>query len=98
MTESEVTQHRTIRIEGDLSMHRVPGRLRESRRWFEPGTSLTMDLGAVGHTDSAGVALLVDWVRRARSRKCQLTFINIPTQMHAILAFCRLEHELPEIG
>jgi ABC-type transporter Mla MlaB component len=37
-------------------------------------SELTIDLEAVPHVDSAGLALLIDWLSTARARSCQLRY------------------------
>lgn len=37
-------------------------------------TELTIDLEAVPQVDSAGLALLIDWLGTARARSCQLRY------------------------
>lgn len=85
----------TIRISGDLDATNVPARLRESARWFNAGHELTIDLTDVSRADSAGVALLLDWLRQAQAARTQLTFANAPEQMRAIIAFCELGKVIP---
>jgi ABC-type transporter Mla MlaB component len=38
------------------------------------GSALTFDLEAVPAVDSAGLALLIDWLATARARSCQLHY------------------------
>jgi phospholipid transport system transporter-binding protein len=38
------------------------------------GSALTFDLEAVPAVDSAGLALLIDWLAMARARSCQLRY------------------------
>lgn len=58
---------------------------------------LTIDLAGVGRSDSAGVALLVEWLRRLDGPRGQgrvLRFINIPPQMRAIVQISDLDELL----
>ena len=43
----------------------------------------TIDLMAVEQSDSAGLALLIEWLRVARQQQQALRFINIPSHMQA---------------
>jgi len=85
----------TIRISGNLDAASVPARLRESARWFKADHELTIDLADVSRADSAGVALLLDWLRQAQTARTQLAFANAPEQMRAIIAFCELGKVIP---
>jgi phospholipid transport system transporter-binding protein len=50
-------------------------------------TGLTLDLEAVPAVDSAGLALLIDWLATARARECQLRYSK-PAQ--TLLSLARL--------
>lgn len=43
-----------------------------------------IDLGGVGQVDSAGLALLLRWLRRAAVHGASVQFDNMPAQMRAI--------------
>ncbi len=58
-------------------------------------TSLVLDLQGVTRADSAGLALLVEWLREARRRQVEVHFENIPPQLQAIARVSRLERILP---
>ena len=57
--------------------------------------SLVLDLHAVTRADSAGLALLVEWLREATRRQVEVRFENIPPQLKAIARISRLERILP---
>lgn len=54
-----------------------------------------VDLKAVIFMDSAGVALLVEWKRRAERSHRQLDFLNLPDQAKSI---ARLSNALVILG
>jgi phospholipid transport system transporter-binding protein len=56
--------------------------------------SLTLDLQGVTRSDSAGLALLIEWMREARQRRVQVHFENVPAQLQAIARASRLERIL----
>lgn len=86
---------RTIEISGELDVDNVPARLRQSANWFATGQETVIDLKAVTRADSAGVALLLEWIRDARAANASLAFINTPPQMRAIIDFCALNELIP---
>jgi phospholipid transport system transporter-binding protein len=47
-------------------------------------SDLSVDLSGITHSDSAGLALLVEWLRRARSHSVRLVFLNLPKQLREI--------------
>ena len=82
-------------LNGELSFTTVPALLAESQRLLSAsvGTDagITIDLQGVGRTDSAGLALLVEWTRNARGQGVEITFLNIPPQMLALARLSGLE-------
>ncbi|RJS94633.1 lipid asymmetry maintenance protein MlaB [Salinisphaera sp. Q1T1-3] len=80
----------TVRVEGELDKNSVPGRLKKSANWFSAGHETVIDLGGVVRADSAGVALLLEWMRDARRAGTTLRFANAPAQMRAIIDFSGL--------
>lgn len=58
-------------------------------------SSITFDLSDTSNSDSAGVALLIAWVRLARQQKKTLHFLHLPDQMRAIIRVSGLEKLLP---
>lgn len=56
---------------------------------------LRFDLHGVGATDSAGLALLVDWLAAARARQCTLRYGQPP---EALLALAKLSEVESLIG
>lgn len=85
----------TIAVSGELNATSAARRLRESVHWFADGGEIIIDLAAVEHADSAGVALLLEWLRQARAAHADLSFHNPPVQMRAIIDFCALGDILP---
>ena len=49
-----------------------------------PLPRLTFDLTGVTRVDSAGLALLLEWLREAQRRGKEIHFQNIPAQLAAI--------------
>lgn len=69
--------------------------LADSRTCFSPHADWLIDLAEVEQVDSAGVALLVEWLRMAKSQQASLCFRNIPVQMQAIIEVSDLDQRLP---
>lgn len=85
----------TLRVEGELDADNVPARLRQSADWFGRGQETIIDLSGVTHSDSAGVALLLEWIRDAQNANATLRFVNAPPQIRAIIDFCGLNDVIP---
>lgn len=67
---------------------------RQSGDMFSDHTVLQIDLAEVTRTDSAGLALLVEWLRAASRQGGRIEFLNLPPQMLALAEAANLEHVL----
>ncbi len=85
-----------LRVSGELVFETVPELLEQGRVLFEEGApGFELDLGGVTRADSAGLALLVEWMRIAHRRHRNIVFRNVPEQMLAIARVSGLEEILP---
>lgn len=82
-------------VSGDLTFQTVPRLHGEGGSHLAAGGMRALDLSGVVHTDSAGVALLVDWLRQARRAGGDLRFLHVPEQMRSIVRVSGLERILP---
>ena len=48
--------------------------------------SLTIDFAALEIVDSSAVAVLLEWLRRAKAAQCQLVFRNLPNNLRQLIA------------
>lgn len=85
-----------LRLSGSLTIANVAQALEDSEAWSE--AVRTVDLSGVERSDSAGVALLLEWWRRARRRGAELRYLNPPAQMRAIIEVSGLSEILPLDG
>ena len=81
-------------LSGELSFDTVPELFRTSASWFSGQGELVIDLAAVTRTDSAGLALLVEWLRSARAAKRTLRYENIPPQVQTLISVNGLQDAL----
>lgn len=81
-------------VSGPLTFDSVPNLYTTSRGWFTAGTGMTIDLQQVAQADSAGLALLIEWLRWARKAGLSLTYINIPPQMLELIRVNGLQDTL----
>lgn len=91
----EIREDGVCYVSGDMDMRTVPELLRSSAGLFNGRTDIVVDMSGVRRADSAGVALLVEWLRQAREREAALTLRNVPAQMWAIIKISDLESCLP---
>jgi phospholipid transport system transporter-binding protein len=58
--------------------------LARSEEFFVDEAQLSVDFSGVTEGDSAGLALLIEWLRAARQRGRPIHFQNIPAQINAL--------------
>lgn len=68
-------------VDGDLTFQTINQKTTYGFAFLKSAKQITMDLGGVGNADSAGLALMLEWIKQARHKKVQLHFKNIPEQL-----------------
>jgi len=95
LAQLESQSEGVLLLSGELSFSSVPGVLSDSESLLAgrvgSDMAITIDLQGVGRSDSAGIALLVEWARNARSQNIAMTFVNMPSQMSALARLSGLE-------
>ena len=83
-------------LSGELSFESVPALL-ITHQVANPDTggAIRVDLAEVTRVDSAGLALLVEWLRVSRAAGVSIVFENVPAQLQAIAQVCGLDNILP---
>jgi phospholipid transport system transporter-binding protein len=71
-------------LSGELSFDSVGKALKLTAKMFLVPAKVTIDLGGIERADSAGLALMIEWMRRAREGGASLKFANIPEQLLAM--------------
>lgn len=84
-----------LRVQGDLDFTTVVALWEQTETLFAASPPSQIDLGEVGHANSAGVALLVAWLERVQRAGQSVCFVRVPAQMRAIIAVADLETLLP---
>jgi phospholipid transport system transporter-binding protein len=64
----ETRDNNRFAVIGDLHLDSVATLWEQSKGLFSTQACVDIDLGGVNRSDSAGVALLVEWLRQARKR------------------------------
>ncbi len=78
-------------LRGDLNFDTVERILRDSEKPFEGHTQLRVDLSEIGDADSAGLALLLEWITWANHTVREIRFDNIPERILAIARTTEVE-------
>ena len=81
-------------VSGQLVFDTVPELYAASRGWFGGPGEVVLDLGAVTQADSAGLGLMIEWLRMARAAGRSIRFVNIPSQMQVLIRVNGLQNTL----
>ena len=85
---------RRIVVSGPVTLANVAAMLEEGRRHFEEGVR-TVDLAEVTDMDSSLLALMLAWLRDAKTRSRELTFANPPESLRTIARLYGVDGLLP---
>lgn len=89
--EFAVTEEGRVALEGELSFATAAAALQEGQRLFSDRSSVELDLSGVHRADSAGLAVLLEWIHWAGKHGCKLSLHNIPEQIIAIAQISEAE-------
>lgn len=87
-----------FRVEGALTFDTVADAVATTQKLFADYPALELDLSGVSASDSAGLALLIEWVRRAQRRDCRLSFSHVPEQVMAVARISDADKLLPVLS
>jgi phospholipid transport system transporter-binding protein len=68
-------------VAGHMTFAAISAQIATACAFLTPAKQIIIDLAQVTAADSAGLALLVEWKKIARSHKSQLVLKNIPEQL-----------------
>ncbi len=71
-------------LRGDMSFETAEQILQASEKLFTRQTRVEVNLAGVQRTDSAGLALLLEWTSRAGRSDTDIRFVAIPEKVRAI--------------
>ena len=78
-------------LSGEMTFETAERILRESEEPFEEHTQLEIDLSGVTASDSAGLALLLEWVTWANHTVREVRFTGLPERVMAIAKTTEVE-------
>lgn len=81
-------------LQGELGFDSVSSVLQHAGANMLGNGHLEVDLKGVTRADSAGLALLVEWLRESEKAGNEITFINVPPQLLSIARVCGLDEIL----
>lgn len=68
-------------VAGDLTFAGIDKATLKSFAFLKSASPVILDLSRVTSTDSAGLALIIEWLKDARKHQKELTFKNTPEQL-----------------
>lgn len=87
----DLLPEKRARIVGALDFQTVTALLPIGAAAIERGEAAAIDLAGVTGSDSAGLALLIEWLSVARAVQHPLRYENLPTQLHQLAALSDVE-------
>ncbi len=85
MDVSITNQNGRLIVSGDLNFLTVPILWEHSLPLLSALQELHFDLEKVTSSNSAGVALLIEWMKYAKSAKKKISFSHVPLQLTSII-------------
>ena len=80
-----------VTVKGPVTFATAGVLLGSSRALFAGQAAVTVDLREVTNVDSAGLALLLEWLRRARAERRAIKYQGIPDKLFAIARLSGVE-------
>lgn len=79
---------------GGMNFQTVNRLLRDASRMFDGCAVIEIDLAKVDHSDSAGLALLIEWLKNAERANKEIRFTHVSEQLYAIARISELDQVL----
>ena len=76
---------------GSLDFETVTRLLPQGSAAIQEGRAAVIDLSGVSNSDSAGLALLIEWLSVAKYVKRSLSYENMPAQLHQLARLSEVE-------
>lgn len=80
-----------FRVSGELDFESVPGLWEASRSALDAVPEASIEFAGVTRVDSAGLALVVEWLRWSAAGGRRLSFANVPEKLVALARISELE-------
>jgi phospholipid transport system transporter-binding protein len=93
----ETTEDGRARVVGSLGFSTVTTLLPAGSDAIRRGQAAVIDLAGVTDSDSAGLALLIEWLSVAHGTGQGLRYDNVPSQLHQLARLSEVE-ELIAVG
>ncbi len=93
MSDADIRLHDAnhAEVSGELTFSTAPALLERSASLTSASGTLIVDLQGVTRADSAGLALLVEWLRLARAAGHEIQYVELPEQLSRLIRVSGLE-------
>ncbi|NOT83432.1 MAG: STAS domain-containing protein [Methylococcaceae bacterium] len=81
-------------VKGDLTFTTINQHTLKAIDCSLSDVSIRIDLQEVATTDSAGLALMIEWLKISKKHSGKLSFINIPLQLQALAKISGFDQNL----
>lgn len=85
----------TLAVTGEIDFGSAEAALEQGRAAIESTANLTVDLSGVTQSNSAGLAVLIEWLGIARRSGHAVTFTGVPTGLRQLAEVCQVDQLLP---
>ena len=84
-------------LSGRLDFDSVAELLAAEQPWPADGADadVHIDLADISHSNSAGLALLLEWMKKAQQKGLQIKYHNVPEQLWVIARAYGVDRDLP---
>ncbi len=80
----------SLTVAGEIDFDNGGAVLDCGRVAIEATRNLTVDLSGVSHSNSVGLAILIEWLAVARRSKHKVTFAGVPTGLLQLAEVCQV--------
>ncbi len=81
-----------VAVDGDMTFSGIDKKVSTAFEFLTQSKQITVDLSGVMNADSAGLALLIEWIKFARSKRVQFKIKNVPNQILNLAKLSGLEN------
>ncbi|MCK4709698.1 MAG: STAS domain-containing protein [Gammaproteobacteria bacterium] len=89
-----VIEHGLVKIDGVLDLKTVNSLKKQTISLFNGPSEIQFDLSAVSQSNSAALALLLEWLKMAQKNQVSLTFCNFPEHLRELARVYGIEQDL----
>lgn len=81
-----------VSVDGEMTFSAIDKKVAGAFDFLAHAKQVTVDLSGVSQADSAGLALLIEWIKFARGKRVQLRITNVPSQLLNLAKLSGLEN------